>query len=297
MSRYKLLLSANSGLYSARPGMPRVSMLQAVDFLAQMGFEGMDVNFSGTILTGEFVHEPVLDGDDWRERLAEIRERAERKGLRIVHSHAPYHHKYVRESPDYPLCEEMMRRSIEGTALLGGSHIVVHPLVTPNRTATLVEETVRAVEPLARYGEQFGVRLAVENMRSTRPETLAEIADRAGADVCWDVGHAHIFGLNQEVSLKTLGTRVKVLHIHDNYGPRGGSPAPEGPTFCDLHQPPFLGTVDWDSFLRGLDQIGFAGAFNYEVPATQLPLPLREAYARYLVHAAEELLAKLARCG
>ena len=93
MGRYQLLLSANTGLHSARPGMPRVSMLETVDFLARMGFEGVYVNFAGVILPGELVHEPVLDGGGWRERLMEIREQAERQGLRIVHSHAPYHHK------------------------------------------------------------------------------------------------------------------------------------------------------------------------------------------------------------
>ena len=293
MPKNRFLLSTNSGLYSARPGQPRLDMLETLDFLARVGFEGVDVNFTGTILPGEFIHEPVLDGDSWRERIAGVKARAEQLGLKIVYSHAPYHNKYNREAPDFPMCDEMMHRSIEATALLGGSHVVVHPVVSADRTVTLAEETVRAVEPLARYGERFGVRLAVENMRSTYPEMLAEIADRAGTDVCWDVGHANILSLNQEESLTALGSRVKVLHIHDNYGPRGGNPSPVGPTFCDLHQPPFLGTVDWDSFLRGLERIGYDGAFNYEIQSAKLPMNVREDLARYLVHAAEELMSRI----
>ena len=293
MSKNKWLLSSNSGLYSARPNAPRFSVMDTVDFLADAGFEAIDVNFSASITQDEFLHEPMLDGD-WRKRMADLKDKAERRGLRIFHTHAPFRYNYLDTgNPLYPMWDEMMRRSIEATGLLGGKHIVVHPVVTPDRSATLVEETLRGLEPLAEYAGRSGVRLAVENMSGTAPETLLEIVERLDADVCWDNGHAHIRGLDQESSLAVLGKRVKVLHIHDNYGPRGDNPAPDGPTFSDLHQPPFLGTVDWDSFLRGLRRIGCSGAFNYEVPTSKLPLPLREAYARYLVQAAEELMSRL----
>ena len=294
MNRNRLLLSANSGLYSARPNAPRFPIWETVDFLAKMGFEAMDVNFPAVILQEEFLHEPMLDGDEWRERMVRLREYASQRGLRILHSHAPYHYKYLdTDAPNYPECSEMMRRSIEATGILGGSHIVVHPVESADRCATLAEETVQALKPLAQYGARFGVRLAVENMRSTRPETLLEIANRIDADTCWDVGHAHICGLDQEGSLAVLGDRVKVLHIHDNYGPRGYPAAADGPTHSDLHQPPFLGNLDWDSFLRGLERIGFTGAFNYEVQTSTLPVSMREAHARYLTAAAEELMGRL----
>lgn len=294
MSRNKLPLSANSGLYSARPQAVRFPIWEAVDFLADMGFEAIDINFPAVILQEEFLHEPMLDGEGWRERMEELRSYAGRRGLRIYHSHAPYHYDYLdTHAPNFQMCCEMMRRSIEATGILGGSHIAVHPVESADRRATLVQETVRALEPLARYAAGFGVRLAVENMRSTRPDTLLEIADRTGADICWDVGHAHICGLDQEEALAFLGSRVKVLHIHDNYGPRGFPAAADGPTHSDLHQPPFLGNLDWDSFLRGLERIGFTGAFNYEVQTSMLPVSMREAHARYLVAAAEELMGRM----
>lgn len=293
MCRNRWPLAATSLLYSAHPGAPRYSIFEAVDFFADKGFDAMDVNFSATILSGEHLHEPMLDGDDWRERMERLRVRAGERGLRLICSHAPYHHKYDPNAPGYPMCGEMMHRAIEATGLLGGTHIVMHPLMTPDRDVTLVDETASALEPLVRYAEQFGVRVAVENMRCTSPEALAEIADRVGADVCWDVGHAHVYGLEQEASLAALGKRVKVVHIHDNYGLRTGSLASKGPSHSDLHLPPFMGTVDWDSFLRGLDRIGFEGAFNYEVKGSKLPPAVREEYTRYLIRAAEELMGRL----
>ena len=297
MSNRRWLISANSLLDSARPGAPRCPVSETVDFFAEAGFEAIDINFSGTILTDPFTHEPMLDGDRWREHMEALRARAQDRGLRIVHSHAPYHHRYDPRSEKYPAGTEMTRRAIEATGLLGGTHIVMHPLMTPDRATTLADETVAALEPLVRYAEGFGVRLAVENMRCTRPETLAEIADRVGADVCWDAGHANICGLRQEESLTVLGSRVKVVHIHDNFGLRAGSLASEGPSCSDLHLPPFLGTINWDSFLRGLDRIGFTGAFNFEVPGSKLPPAVRLPYARYLVRTAEELMDRLPAAG
>ena len=291
MSKNKWLLSSNSGLYSARPNAPRFSVMDTVDFLADAGFEAIDVNFSASITQDEFLHEPMLDGD-WRKRMADLKDKAERRGLRIFHTHAPFRYNYLDTgNPLYPMWDEMMRRSIEATGLLGGKHIVVHPIVTPDRSATLVEETLRGLEPLAEYAGRSGVRLAVENMSGTAPETLLEIVERLDADVCWDNGHAHIRGLDQESSLAVLGKRVKVLHIHDNYGSRG-RPLCDAPQ-CDLHQPPFFGDVDWNSFLRGLERIGFDGPFNYEVQSRNIPDALRADHARYLVHAAEELMNRL----
>ena len=58
-----MLISTNSGLYSARPNEPRISLEEAMDFFARVGFEAVDVNFCATIYREPFRHEPILDGD------------------------------------------------------------------------------------------------------------------------------------------------------------------------------------------------------------------------------------------
>jgi sugar phosphate isomerase/epimerase len=290
MSKYELLLSSNSGLYSARREAPRFSLFEAVDFLSKMGFEAVDVNFSPSIDQTAFGHDPMLDGDEWRERMEKLRDYAAQKGLQIPHTHAPFRYNYLDlHNPLFPMWDGMMHRSIEATAILGGKHIVVHPTVTEDRRSTLIGETVKGLAPLAEYGRAFGVRLAVENMTSTRPETLAEIADRLDADVCWDVGHANIAGIDQERAVELLAQRLQVLHLHDNFGPLDA----DSPSRCDLHQPPFFGNVDWDGFLRGLKHIGYQGPFNYEVASKKVPEPLREVHAGYMVKAAEELMKRM----
>ena len=291
MSQNKLLLSTNSGLHSARPNAPRIPMEETLDFIAGAGFEGVDVNFCAVIQEGELAHEPILDGEDWRRRVEGLRERAEKNCLQIPFTHSPFRYNYLdRDTPEFARCDGMMRRSLEAAGLLGAGWAVVHPVSAPDRSHTLVEESVRGLEPLAGYARQFGVRLAVENMTSTGPEELLAIAEAIDADICWDVGHAHIRGLDQQASLAALGGRVKALHLHDNYGSRGRalSEAPK----CDLHQPPHFGNLDWDGVLRGLAQAGYTGAFNYEVSCGRLPETLRGEMARYLVRAARELLER-----
>lgn len=289
MEHDRLLISANSGLHSARAGRPRYPMAEAVAFFADAGFEAVDVNFVATIKEGETLHEPVLDGENWRENVRAVRERAEERGLALLHTHAPFKYRYLdREAPEFPRCDLMMHRSIEATALLGAKHVVVHPVIVPDRSTTNVEESIQALGPLADYARGFGVRLAVENMCATAPEMVKTIADEIDADICWDAGHAHIHGLEQEESLKLLGQRVKVLHLHDNYGSRGRSICEA--SLNDLHQPPYYGNLDWQSLLRGLKAIGFSGAFNFEVSSGRLPDALRLDNARYIVKAARELL-------
>ena len=97
---------------------------------------------------------------------------------------------------------------------------------------------------------------------------------------CWDVGHANLGKFDQYENMTVLGSRLKVLHLHDNYGTK------------DDHSLPFLGTVDWDGVMRALRDIHYEGTFNYEVAASKLPLALRADHARYMVTAAKYLLGR-----
>ena len=77
---------------------------------------------------------------------------------------------------------------------------------------------------------------------------------------CFDVGHANILGKNLYQAVLTMGKRLKILHIHDNDG------------VSDLHTMPYTfarswfgSSTDWDSFLKGLREIGYEGVLNFEV--------------------------------
>ena len=273
-----MLISVNTGLYSARKEQPRIPMAQAMAFFGQAGFEAVDVNFSAAIYEDEFRHEPILDGD-WERSLDEVMKAAEENGLAIALTHLPF---YRYDLPDRERLDRytaMMYRAIEATAYIGAKYAVLHPHRNES-LETLVPESVSFLTPFRDAAQSLQVTLCVENMRTTGAETLARITDALNVSACWDVGHANLGGFDQFASISTLGGRLKALHLHDNYGTK------------DDHSLPFLGTVNWQAILSALKAIGYEGVFNYEVSASALPMELREEHAAYLVKAAKYLLGR-----
>lgn len=273
-----MLISTNSGLYSARPGKPRWSMCEAMDFFAAAGFEAVDVNFCAVIYSDPLGHEPILDGD-WETNLDRLKECIAANRLMVSHTHLPFRYDRAVDTPYY--LDPMMKRAIDASAHLGAPYAVCHPERgnTPEKE-TLIEETIAVFAPLCEYSASKGVTLAMENMFSTTPEQLMEITDRLGCAVCWDVGHANIGGHAQDHAFRLLGNRVKVLHLHDNYGAR------------DNHNPPYFGNIRWTALIDLLREIGYEGTFNYEVAASALPEELRWEHARYMVKAAKLMLGR-----
>ncbi len=273
-----MLISTNSGLYSARPGKPRWSMFEAMDFLAEAGFEAVDINFCAVIYSDPLGHEPILDGD-WEANIDRLKKCITANRLVVSHTHLPFRYDRAVDTPYY--LDPMMKRAIDASARLGAPYAVCHPerANTPEKE-TLIEETITAFAPLCEYASSRGVTLAMENMFSTSPEQLCEIVDRLGCAVCWDIGHANIGGHAQNHALRLLGSRIKVLHLHDNYGTR------------DDHNPPYYGNINWDQFTDLLDEIGYDGTFNYEVAASRHPVGLRMEHAQYLVKAAKLMLGR-----
>lgn len=99
---------------------------------------------------------------------------------------------------------------------------------------------------------------------------------------CFDTGHANIVGIDFEKFIRTLGARLKVLHIHDNDG------------VADLHQVPFtftktrenLASTDWEGFLRGLAGIHFDGVLSFETAPvlTAFPKAMRQDVLSFIAN-------------
>ena len=121
------------------------------------------------------------------------------------------------------------------------------------------------------------------------PDLLAmiEYVDHPLFHAVWDVGHANMQKMPQDEALRMLGEHVRALHIHDNMG------------VSDSHMTPFLGTLNLDSIMNGLIDIGYNGYFTFEVGEVFLggakrrpyerdtrlanaPLALKKAYEKYL---------------
>lgn len=225
---------------------------------------------------------------------------AARHGIRFSQVHAPIF-KYEPNKPDkmeYIL--EEMKKSIAICGLLGSPYIVMHPLELAFELGRSEEKKINLeyFESLAEEASRYDVMICIENMPYRKDGRVWEGAcsesrmtvkyinilnEKAGEErfgACFDVGHANVLGKNLREEVRTLGSHLKVLHIHDNDG------------VTDSHQLPYsfsdarsgLCTTDWSGFLLGLKEIGFRGVLSFETyrSFTSCPGVLQDSLLQFL---------------
>lgn len=195
----------------------------------------------------------------------EERDAFRKAGLRVRQVHAPYH-----TIPDDERETEFMRmairRSIRAAAVVGGEYLVIHPAqlmhwatdTDPAKTREYNRQLFAELLPVARAE---GVRLALENMPGAgipcgTPESHIDYIDMMNDPewfgACLDTGHANFSRVDSGFWARSLGSRLRCLHVHDNHGDR------------DAHLLPHLGTINWESFHAALREIGFDGVYSLE---------------------------------
>lgn len=154
-----------------------------------------------------------------------------------------------------------VKRCVDWLAAAGGRCLVVHPggLSVPadfdaRRSALGVSLIV-----LADHARDTGVLICVENMPSgvhpgSRMADLASLVvelDRPELALALDTGHAHITSSPASETLAGASL-IATTHVHDNDGKH------------DTHDPPGLGTIDWEAWVQSLDTIGYRGPIMLE---------------------------------
>ena len=264
-----MLLSANADLRSAKK-------------LAELGYDAIDVSFCRVIYRDDpYPHNPQLDDDDYERVLDRYMEECAGLGLKILTSHIPYRYAYndpTSENYDYNF--KMTCRSLAASEYLGAEWAVVH--------TKKAEDTVPYVKRLLQESGVKLIGIAIENMMHYPVEELIKSHDILKAEgynvgVCFDTGHAHVnkhFDTDVAETVRLLGDRIKMLHVHDNL------------RNSDHHAAPFLGSIKWDSVMQALAEVGYTGALNLEVMSEKQPKELLEMYERYNVQAARLLISK-----
>ncbi len=276
--------------------------------LRELGFSCVDFSLNGYLTNTDLYQNKRGRFFDRSQReleefFAPHRTGAEAAGVRIHQMHMPYPIYLPRGSEELNgyLWNVVAPKSMELCGFLGCRYIVVHgfklafELGSEEAEWRRTEEFLHAIAPLAR---ELGCVICVENLYGSAGGRLTEgpccdarkaaqridrFNDQCSAEVlgfCFDTGHANLVGLDFEEFLTTLGSRLKVLHIHDNDG------------LADLHQIPFVFTrtrenkssTDWEGFVRGLRAIGFDGVLNFETAPvlTAFPEELREDALRLI---------------
>ena len=152
----------------------------------------------------------------------------------------------------------------EPLAELGGFAAILHPT---GRNANVDAELHigafrRSLDSLTARAEGLGIRLACENLQhkgQPRPlcpmEDLRRVIDEypSTVGICLDTGHANNNGLDPADEARIAGDRLIALHLQDT------------DAIEDRHWPPGLGNINWRRVSAALIEIGFDGAWTFEV--------------------------------
>lgn len=238
----------------------------------------------------------ALYGDDWRRQTELVRKALDDSHITAVSAHLPF--QGPKKQPSEEVLHLRVIDAIEMAGILGVKRAVLHPLGERDEVATAETRAFWREKNLAYYStylpfaEKAGIKLVTENMRdplhlqgkhryASCADELIEFADPLGLEVCWDFGHAHGAGLDHETELKKLGHRLTMLHVNDNCGTE------------DDHVPPYFGTADWKSAIRGLRAIGYRGHFNFELKFRNLPIETIPAALGCVRTIGEHMTAKI----
>ena len=239
---------------------------KAVELVAKAGFDAWDFSMFGMarwngglkLIEPKYLNHPLRVGDyvNYSKTLRKI---GEDNGIYCNQSHAPFP-VYVQEVKDY------MKRAIECTAIAGGKICVIHP--DNYKTA---EQNAEMYLELLPFAKEHNVKMATENMWNWDYEKLNHALPAACSHhddflahikavnddylvACVDIGHAEMYGLNTTAveTIKTLGSSVQALHIHDN------------DLKYDDHQIPFSRNIKFEPIVKALKEINYQGEFTLE---------------------------------
>ena len=151
---------------------------------------------------------------------------------------------------------------ISNAAEIGIDKFVVHPSGEPIPDSDREERMKNAKESLSKIAdvcEKNGAVLCVENLPRTclghSIEEMKELlADDSRLKMCFDTNH--IIVQKPENIILAMADRIVTLHVSDF-------------DFIDeRHWLPGEGKIDWHAVLNALSQIGYKGAFMYELGYT-----------------------------
>ena len=147
-------------------------------------------------------------------------------------------------------------------------------------------QRLRSLDELSVYLATTDLVICLENCSSGEAlKPTLEQTDSTRVAVCLDTGHLNLTDEGQGDFIRSVGPRLRALHLAEN----GGQ--------ADEHTMPFArgGTVPWDEIATALQDVGYAGLHNLEIPGERIcPLPARRCKLAYLRELAGWLFGEVA---
>ena len=278
------------------------------------GFECLDFNLD-IYLPGSDIREGNFSGlfsksiEELCEYFTPHKELAKKYGIIFNQAHAPFQ-LYVDGRDDInEKCLEVVEKCLAVCDFLDCRYLVVHPIGLAQAHGREYEKNVNVeyYKQFIPFIKKYHVMVCLENMFAVISrvvteavcsdctmaawyiDTLNEIAGEECFGFCFDLGHMTLLGKYIRESLIALGSRVKILHLHDN------------DNIQDNHAIPYsyartwgqYTVTDWEGLIEGLRAIGFRGNMDFEVATgvRLVPEEIRPAQLAY-VHAIGEYFAK-----
>lgn len=256
---------------------------EIVDILAESGFDGIDF---------------CTDKEEYYTEAhpvsfyKELKAYANDKGISFYQAHAPFSSSYVEEEKTKQRFYDIVT-AMKHAAALGAEALVVHPYKhldyrDKSLREALLDMNFSFYNRLIPYAEEYGIKIAVENIRATITESAEGLKGLVDAlanpvfTVCFDVGHANLVCDNPAEMIRRAKGYIGYTHIHDNDGA------------FDLHRLPFYGNIEWEEVMKALAEIGYDGNLNYESGRflDNVPSSLRAEGAKYMAKVGRHLIER-----
>lgn len=249
-----------------------------LNLLKSSGFTSVGIEFNKT---------DWLSDANWKEKAIELKDALDNCKMNVSSAHLHHYPLDVGVSVKYDDTEELIRRSIEASFIIGAAFLTAHPRSSIDQGFSY-EVAAKANRddffPLIERAEKEGVCLLFENMPvfpdfpshryfSSKPDEFSQFIDSFNSDsvgVCWDIGHAHMLLDEDEFGyMKQVGKRIKIIEVNNNW------------IRYDSHMLPSCGSIDWNAFSKAVKEINFTGDLLLDAKPAKVP----EIAKAYYTHA------------
>ena len=227
-----------------------------------------------------FEIQELLDKDCYEEIFRDLIKFLKDSPLTFNIAHAPIHYPFFFNTyykrDDIDKLKNRILKSLDISKEIGVKGIVIHIGTYLDKDYNYdmkksIEHNIKYLEPFVEKAIKNNIIIAIENgtqmekddplFKNTAPyiDELISIVDYYNSKykkevlgICFEFGHANVGKLDMYNEILKIGSKLKITHIHDNYG-------------TDSHNQPFDGTVNWDSVRKALTDINFNGELTSEV--------------------------------
>ena len=252
--------------------------------IKEAGFDGLDIGYSKGFL------------DNWEKNSHELREKLEKAGLCTVQVHLPYYSLFDPSNIFREEKDEEIKNALRSMDVLGASWGAYHPMSATDIGYDHNRAMVDNAEHLKMYlevAEECNVGIAVENIPvfpdcpqydffTADFSEHCRLVDSMKSDkigICWDFGHANLINYDHCEVLKVVGDRIKILHVHNNFGD------------YDRHLCPGIGEIKWEELLPALSESGYKGDLSLEVNLNFVRPEVLDGYIKICGISADSLLS------